>query len=1258
MRRQVSLGLLLVGCVAFLLCTNTASGQAVYGSIVGTITDPQGNAVAGAKVTVTSLAKGTAEEATTSETGAYTVIHLIPDSYKIHIEAAGFKAYDVASLLVQVDTAARVDAQLQVGEARDSIEVSGEAVPQLQTDKSDVSTTFQARTIESLPIYNRNFTTFQLLSPGNQRMNGWNHAASENPQGSQQILTQGQHFAGTGFELDGTDNQDPILGIIVINPNLEAINEVKITSQDYDAEFGKAIGVIMTTQTKSGTNEWHGSAFDFQRSNSNFARNPFTQSPTSGGVPSGNWNQFGGTVGGPIRKDKIFVFGDYQGQRSHIGGSGSERIPTAAELGGDFSKWISGCATNTSPCVPVFDPFQTTDATHSTLVLDSSGNPILLPLGSRTQFPGNVIPASRLNNAAYPSTVAAFKLLQDVNKTGAAVTPGTITNPNFFGSGTNVLDSDGFDGRADYVATSKMQIFGRYSFQQFTRSGPGLFGTLAGGKAIPSDPSVGDFAGTSSVRNQSLASGFNYTLSPTLLTDFRFGYFRYRVHVTQGGFGTTPAQDAGAVGLNLADKTYTSGMPYFASFFPNNTLFAFGYALGAQSEGHCNCPLTEQEYQFQFVNNWTKIHGNHQIKFGADVRRAHNLRVPSDAHRAGELQFTNDITQGPGGAGGIGFAGFLLGASSKFNRYVSNSTTATETQPRFFFYGQDTWRLAPKLSVNLGLRWEIYVPEAAAGKGFGGWIDLGTGEVRVAGENGVDSRGNTNTSYTHFAPRVGVAYQMNPKTVVRMGYGRSYDIGVFGSIFGHFITQNLPVLGNQSLTTSPGGVAFLLSGPPSNINAGGPPSFNPATALGGTLATSNCNPITDPTGVVGGVFTPDKAQCVGAKGRPLQPDGVGGNARPFNNRIPSVDAWNATIQRQLTPTITATAAYVGNKGTHTFIGDNPAYNPNSQTVLGYVPGCGYLAGSFTKPDPATCGASGQPQNNRKPFYLKYGWTQGLNYAGNDSDSKYNALQTTVEKRFSNGLSLQSSYTYQHADNYDNNGYFNIDKRIGYGPSNDYRNHVFILTEVYQLPFGKGKKWRSNAGHLEDLLIGGWSLNTSTNFSSGLPFNYGLNSCSAQIDNGPCRPNLTGAIKSGTRSGSPTGSGYWFQTTSTSLEPSCPSGTPASVCNSSATAGAVCFGGGQLTSGPWQEPGCDAFGNVGRNAGRGPKLFNTDLSLFKDFSVTEKFLVQFQFQAFNVFNHVNLDLPNGCVDCSSGGSITNIAYGSQMRALQFGLKLSF
>src|SRR5437867_3642770 len=349
------------------LWTPPASGQAIYGSIIGTVTDPSGAAVPNAKVRVTSISKGTSYEATTNADGNYSVTHLIPDTYNVRVEAPGFKAFETKNIPVSVDAAARVDGQFQVGGTTETVEVTS-AAPQLTTDRADVSTTFSDRQVEDLPIYNRNFTTFQLLSPGTQRLNGWNHAASENPQGSRQILTNGQHFAGTGFELDGTDNQDPILGIIVINPNLDSINEVKITSQDYDAEFGKAIGAIVTSQTKSGTNELHGTAFDFERSNSNFARDPFAQATT--GVPSGNWNQFGGTLGGPIRKNKLFVFGDYQGQRAHVGGSASARIPTAAERNGDFSALL------TLPVpIRIFDPYQTTDATHQTLVLDANGQP-------------------------------------------------------------------------------------------------------------------------------------------------------------------------------------------------------------------------------------------------------------------------------------------------------------------------------------------------------------------------------------------------------------------------------------------------------------------------------------------------------------------------------------------------------------------------------------------------------------------------------------------------------------------------------------------------------------------------------------------------------------------------------------------------------------------------------------------------------------------------------------------------------------------
>ncbi len=454
MKRKALFGWILVLCLALGFGASTSLGQAVYGTLVGAVTDPQGNAVAGAKVTVTNVAKGTTEETTSNESGNYSVSHLIPDSYKIRVEASGFKAYDIASVRVDADTTIRADAALQVGAVTQTIEVTGE-IPQLQSDRADVATIFSDQQIESIPIFNRNFTTFQLLAPGAQ-LQGWGHAASENPQASRQILTNGQHFAGTGFELDGTDNQDPILGIIVINPNLEALTDLKITSQDYDAEFGKAIGSIVTSQTKSGTNELHGSAFDFERSNSNFARDPFAQATT--GVPSGNWNQFGGSLGAPIVKNKVFIFGDYQGQRAHVGGTARDRVPNAAERGGNLSDLGR----------PIYDPYQTSDPAHCTLVL-TGGQPTPVGIANRTQFPGNIIPACRLSTQAQN----LLKLIP----TGATLADPTLNN--FAGSGSNVLNEDNFDVRSDYVLNSKTQVFGRYSYQKFLRSGPGLFGAVA-----------------------------------------------------------------------------------------------------------------------------------------------------------------------------------------------------------------------------------------------------------------------------------------------------------------------------------------------------------------------------------------------------------------------------------------------------------------------------------------------------------------------------------------------------------------------------------------------------------------------------------------------------------------------------------------------------------------------------------------------------------------------------------------------------------
>jgi len=262
-----------------LLCTVCAPGvsaQAVFGTIAGTVTDPSGAAVGNARVTVLDQGKGTTDQATTNESGNYTVTHLIPDLYTVRIEAPGFKVLEFKDVAVSADTAAHIDGQFQVGSASEQVEVTAEA-EQLKTDRADVSIEFNEKYVEDLPVMNRNFTSFELLSPGTQKMVGWSHAATENPQGSQQIFVNGQHFSGTAFELDGTDNQDPILGIIVVNPNLDAIQETKIDLQNFDAEFGKALGGVVTVQTKSGSNDFHGEGFWFRRTDATAARDPFTQ---------------------------------------------------------------------------------------------------------------------------------------------------------------------------------------------------------------------------------------------------------------------------------------------------------------------------------------------------------------------------------------------------------------------------------------------------------------------------------------------------------------------------------------------------------------------------------------------------------------------------------------------------------------------------------------------------------------------------------------------------------------------------------------------------------------------------------------------------------------------------------------------------------------------------------------------------------------------------------------------------------------------
>src|SRR6266851_3476985 len=729
MRGQTTLGCILVGCLVFWFCAGTASGQAVYGSIIGTVTDPQGNAIAAAKITVISVTKATSYESTSNESGNYSVTHLISDDYKLKVESPGFKSYEIPSVRVDADVAIKVDAQLQVGAVTQTVEVTSE-IPQLKTDRADVDVEFSQKYVEELPVLNRNFTNFELLSPGTQKLVGWSHAATENPQGGGQIFVNGQHFSGTNFELDGTDNQDPILGIIVVNPNLDAIGEAKIALQDYDAESGKATAGVVKVQTKSGSNDFHGSGFYFYRSSDQEARDPFTNKPGVS-LAAATWKQFGGSVGGPVIKNKLFFFGDYQGTKQQQGITNQYTTPTAKVLSTcgfgkpgncDLSEYLAaGGPVNGQ----IFDPLTGNRETGT----------------GRTPFANNQIPNTRIS----PQATAMLALFP-------APTAGGVTN-NLVTTGAGPFDQKSFDVRMDYSAPRNYQVFGRFSLDYFSLSGKGGLGALGGLGFGP-----GGLNGSSNVHNYSLATGVTKPIGGKLLTDFRFGWFKYNPKTGYSDSSSSPMDAFGIPGLNsgpgIPGPPETGGL---SSFFLEGTggFSAFGDGL---SVGRCNCPLTESEQQVQFANNWTRTQGNHTIKVGADIRDAFNLRVPGN--RTGQLHFDSGATS-DAGSGGLSLATFLLGDVTRFERFVSTSTSAAERQKRWFFYGQDSWRVSPKFTLTGGLRWELYFPESVNGKGNGGFANLEEGVIRVAGFGGIGLDGNIKNTRAAFAPRLSVAYQFD-----------------------------------------------------------------------------------------------------------------------------------------------------------------------------------------------------------------------------------------------------------------------------------------------------------------------------------------------------------------------------------------------------------------------------------------------------------------------------------------------------------------
>jgi hypothetical protein len=1027
-----------LGLLFLLSAGRSVFGQAVSGNITGTVTDSSGAAVPGADVLITDLDRGVRFQTKTNADGNYTQTHLLAGRYEVKVTASGFAEF-ATTATVAVDATTRVDGQLQVGKTASSVTVTAET-PLLKTDRSDVSTRLSAEEVEKLPILNRNLTNLVLALPGAQ-LNNFQHASSENPQGGLQINVNGQYFYSNGFELDGTENHSNVLGIAVINPNPDALQEFKVTTSNYDAEFGNVSGALLQGTTKSGTNQIHGSLFEYLRNDVFNAANPFT-----GLNPPLRWNQFGGTVGGPLKKDKLFGFFDYQGTRRNTGSSLITTVPTAAERSGDLTALLGDyiCADGSTSAGPCPDPkmVQTTEgatvAARAGMVFDpNSGS--LDGSGRKAISTGGQV--NVLTPAAPMQKLLGF--LPPPNFGGA----GAISS-NYAASLAEIFNTDAYDGRIDYNISEKHHFFGRYSIADFSKQSPGAFGAIAGG------PSAFGFAGVSHARNESLALGYAYSVSPTLIADFRFGAYRYRVNVDPNGLDTTPASDAGLIGLNRGTPD-TGGMPAFE--VNGNGGFQFGYSL---SVNQCNCPLHEAENHFQWVNIWTKEHGNHTIKWGADIRRAQQRRIDSGGHRSGDVVFA-DVTTGDAGIDslpalqvttGSALASYLLGEPNRFTQQFSGpGFYPSLRQTRLYFFGQDSWRITPKLTFSYGLRYENYLPQTASKPGGAGTFDPTTGEVVVAGIGSTPRDMGIKPYNWGFAPRLGLAYQLQSNTVIRAGYGRSFNGAGVGAVFAQNPELDPPV-------------QFVY-----NLN----PPANYATAIPTFVTTGIPNPAPPPLNPNGRYPLPNGVQVYFFFD---QPDAY---------RIPLADFWNFSVQHEIRPGLTSELAYVGNVGRHLFANEN-----RNQAVPG--------PGDF---------------DSRRPFFPKYGLEQAIYDVCNCDNSNYHSLQAKLEKKISHGLDFLLTYTWSKAITNSEGGYNfdnNYDLRNDYGPAQWDHTHALTLMHTWDLPFGKGRHWAGNQNKAVDAVVGGWRFSGVSTLLSGEAFSPRVNDAPLlNADFNSIRPDVVG-----------------------------------------------------------------------------------------------------------------------------------------------------
>jgi len=989
-------------------------GQAVNGTLLGTVSDSSGATVADAKVTATEVNTGISRPANTNESGNYTFPDLPPGRYRVTVELTGFERAVRENIDVLVNSSTRVDLTLNPGSVNDTVTVTAETAI-LQTDRSDTGRKIETVQLEELPVgANRNFQSLVNLVPGTTRAFSA-HSAFFNAQNALQTQVNGQSRLANNLEIEGVDNNERTGLLTVYIPPIEAIQTVDVTTSNYEAELGRATGAATNVIFKSGTNQLHGAVYEFNRVSALSSRAEFDPARAHF-----TYNYVGGNVGGPIIKNRTFFFGDYLKQLDYRYNNDRFTIPTVAERSGDFSAFLPAL---------IYDP--------------STGNP---DGTGRTPFPNNQIPSSRFN----PLSQKFLSLLPSPNLAGSG--GAALLKNNFFQQVPFTRITDSFDIKVDHNQTANDRLSVRYSYSKPVTTDASSFGQYGG-------PHGGGFQATGTQGTHNAAIIYDHIFGPTLITEVRGGLSRYRNDAQQLDYGKTDSTDFGIPGVNL--NAFTSGFVGLDINGLANPLLGYSASL----------PWIRAETNINVANVWTKTLNNHTVKFGAEIRRIRDDLIQTQTYSPrGLYRFRESQTSIPGAkiSDGNSFASFLLDVPSEAGRDLLIYSPAMRIWQTFAFV-QDKWLVTPKLTVDLGLRWEFYPPATPQFKGGFSNYDPTTNNLVVAGVGGNPSDLGLDKHYKDFAPRIGIAYRLTEKTVFRGGFGISYS-----PFPDNTYAYNFPVKQNNAFKPDNSfGPAVDANGKPLTFQAGFPTPTPAIVPSNGIIPANTPLLISQVYEVVNKHF-----------------------------REPYVESWNAAFQRSLPWNFSFEAAYVGNHG----VAQPAVYNLNASTTIG-------------------------ADINGQPLYQAFGRKADTNLRYVGLGSSYNALQVKVDRRFAKGLAITTAYTWARAEGYqseDGGLAYYINPRRNWERLDFDRRQTFVQSYVWELPFGKNKPFVQNG--VAAAILGGWQVNGILTLMTGTPLNFGYDAAGLKAPGNSNSLNVTGPIKilSGTNNGS-----FWFDTSNLS-----------------------------------------------------------------------------------------------------------------------------